>query len=214
MRKQMVIHPLLFAIFPVLFLYSNNISETIARQALFPLWYAVPGAIVLWGLFCLWMRNIFKAGLAATILVILFFFYGRFYTLLEQWGVAPSYSIFLPLLVLVCGYLVYFIWKVHSDFRTITEVLNVIAVVLILANVFDIVSYQVSKPASAVQATPPQPKVAAATSPSESNQPDIYYIVPEDYCNPNVMKEEYGYDDGEFLNDLKSQGFYVALAGC
>jgi hypothetical protein len=209
--KYLIMYPILLAIFPILFLYTRNIDETTAQQALSPLWYAIPGTIALWLLFYLWMRNIFKAGLAVTLLIILFFFYGRFYALLENWGVfVPSHSTLLPLLVLVCGYLIYFIKKNRNDFRNTTKVLNIIAVVLILVNVFNIVSYQVSKPASAAQAPLPQPKAAVGNTASTATQPDIYWIILDEYANPGTMQDLYGYDDSELLNNLKNQGFYVA----
>jgi biopolymer transport protein ExbD len=208
--KSMVIYPILLAVFPVFFLYTQNIDQSTARQALSPLLYAIPGTLVVWLLFYLWMRNIFKAALATTLLLMLFFFYGRISALLEAWGASITHSILLPLLVLVWGYLVYFIKVSQRDFRSTTKVLNLIGVMLILINVFNIVSYQISKPIFVDQATPTQSAVAAIDSASSEAQPDIYFIILDEYASPAVMKDLYGYDNGEFLDNLKNQGFFVA----
>ena len=220
--KTLIIYPVLLAVFPVLFLYTQNIDQTTARQALSPLWFSVPGALLLWFLLYLWMRNIFKAGLATTLFVILFFFYGHFYTLLEKRDIlVPSQGILLPLLVLVCGYLVYFIKITRRDFRNTTKVLNAVAAVLILINLFNIVSYQIGKPALSPNQTLSQPNFAAtntipkgtvaSTVPEEASaRPDIYFIILDEYANPDTMKDLYGYDDSELLSNLKNQGFYVA----
>jgi hypothetical protein len=209
--KNMVIHPVLFAIFPILFLYKQNIDETTALSALSPLWFIVPGTIVLWVLFYIWMKNIFKAGLATTLVVILFLFYGRFYSSFESRGVhLPSHSIFLPLFMVVWGYLIYFIKIYSRDLRNFTQVLNAISVILILLNLFNIVSYQIGKPATAATTTAAQVKAPATNIVSKATQPDIYWIVLDEYAAPGVMKDVYKYDDSEFLNKLKKQGFYVA----
>lgn len=39
--------------------------------------------------------------------------------------------------------------------------------------------------------------------------PDIYYIVLDGYARADVMKELYGYDNGEFLEALRQMGFHV-----
>ncbi len=207
--KFLVIYPILLAVFPVLFLYTQNIDQTTAQQALSPLRYAVLGTLVVWLLFYLLIRNIFKAGLATTLLVMLFFFYGRFYALLEDRGVSIPHSILLPLLVLVLGYLVYFIKVRRRDFQSTTKVLNLIAVVLILTNVFNIASYQIDKPIPANQVALSQPADTMAAVSTEA-QPDIYFIILDEYASPTVMKDLFGYDDSEFMNDLKSQNFYLA----
>jgi hypothetical protein len=209
-EKSLVIHPVLLAVFPLLFLYAGNIDQTTVQQALSPLWYAVPGTLILWLLFYLWMRNIFKAGLAASLLVLLFFFYGHFYVLLDRWGVAPGHGILLPLMLLICGYLIYFISRARRDFRTTTRVLNVIAAVVILMNIFNITSYQLGRPDETAEEAASEPQASAARVTSSETSPDIYLIVLDEYGNPDIMKETYGYDDSELLNNLQSQGFYVA----
>jgi hypothetical protein len=211
--QRLVIHPLLIAIFPVLFLYANNIDQTSASQALIPLLFSVPAVIMVWLLLYLWMRNTFKAGLAATLLAVLFFFYGHLYALLEHEAIfVPSHSILLPFLFLVWGYAAYFIKNTNSDLQSTTRVLNVIAVVLILLNIYNIITDQIEKPASLQAEIPSQPKVEDTYTPSRQigNRPDIYFIILDVYANPTVMKDLYGYDDSKFLNDLKSNGFFIA----
>jgi hypothetical protein len=40
--------------------------------------------------------------------------------------------------------------------------------------------------------------------------PDIYYIVVDGYAREDVLRTLYGYDNSQFLNFLRSEGFYVA----
>jgi len=49
-------------------------------------------------------------------------------------------------MVLIWGYCVYFIKIAKRDFKDTTKILNALAVVLILVNVFSIVSHEIGKP--------------------------------------------------------------------
>ena len=43
-----------------------------------------------------------------------------------------------------------------------------------------------------------------------SQPPDIYYIILDGYGRSDVLKNEYEYDNSDFLNALRDMGFYVA----
>jgi len=40
--------------------------------------------------------------------------------------------------------------------------------------------------------------------------PDIYYIILDGYGRSDILKSEFGYDNSDFLNSLRDQGFFVA----
>jgi len=50
-----------------------------------------------------------------------------------------------------------------------------------------------------------------ALSARPSSYPDIYYIILDSYANSNTLKEDYGYDNHEFIDYLEKKGFYVAF---
>lgn len=212
-RTFPVIHPVLFAIFPVLFLYTHNIKQTSGNQIFMPMLFSVLGALLLWLIFTPLMKNVTRAALATTLLVFLFFFYGRLYDLLDGWGIAiPGHRHLLPGVLLVSGYCVYFLRIARRDFRSATKVLNVTAVVLILLNVFDILSYQIGKPRLSTGETfQQQDSLANVIAPGVSkNTPDIYYIILDEYANPDTMAEYYGYYSHELATNLTGKGFYIA----
>jgi hypothetical protein len=54
------------------------------------------------------------------------------------------------------------------------------------------------------------PKLAAAPSAAKvAAKPDIYYIVLDRYASDDVLKQQFGYDDSDFLNFLTSNDYYV-----
>lgn len=212
-KKSLVIHPILLAIFPVLFLYIQNINQTSTQQALSPLWTIVPGTLLLWLLLYLWMRNILKAGLATTLFVILFFSYGRIYTwLVERDIVVLAHGILLPLLILLWGYAAYFIKTARRNFKNTTQVLNLVALVLVVVNLFNLISYQIGKPVKSSSDTqhPENIPTAQAASVEIRVKPDIYFIILDEYASPDVIKKDYGYDNSQFIDNLKDQGFFIA----
>jgi hypothetical protein len=207
------VYVLLVAAFPVLYLYAHNIAETEFGDAALPLAVSLAGAMVLWTLLTLILRNARKAGIAVAIFLFFFFTYGRVYEVLENSGVfVPKHAHLLPVTLFIWGYCVYFISRAKRDFRTTTTVLNVVAVALIVINLFNIASYEI-KLARRDTGTPQESntQALAASNLTELNTlPDIYFIILDEYAHPDTMREWYGYDNSEFFTSLEGKGFFVA----
>ena len=212
-KGPVVFYPLLFAVFPILFLYTYNIAETSLNQIWLPLVISVAAALVLWAVLSLILRSLAKAGLATAIFLVFFFSYGRLYDGLGYLGVfVPKHAYLLPVMLFVWGYCVYFISRAKRDFRITTRLFNITAVVLIAISLFNIGAYQV-KLARLSDVTPVESteQIAAAASPAElSALPDIYFIILDEYAHPDTMIEWYDYDNSEFINSLEDKGFFVA----
>jgi hypothetical protein len=210
-KGPVVFYPLLFAAFPILFLYAHNISETSASQMWLPLGVSVAVALVLWAILSIILRSLVKAGLATAVFLVFFFSYGRLYDGLSYLGVFVKHAYLLPVMLFIWGYCVYFISRAKRDFRITTKFLNITAVVLIAINLFNIVSYQIKVASLSVEASvEPTGHTAAASAAELSTLPDIYFIILDEYANPDTMKEWYDYDDSEFINNLEDKGFFIA----
>jgi len=202
---------LLLAAFPVLYLYSYNISEIDAGQLGFPLSVYLAGAFLLWALLTLLLRDGRKAGLATALFILLFSSYGRLYEYLTSLGVfVPGHAYLLPGVLFIWGYCVYFISRAKRDFRTSTTVLNIIAAVLIVLNLANILIYEITKPQ--FDAGVPLNATDNVTSVTGETQslPDIYFIILDEYANHDALKEWCGYDNSWFLKSLEDKGFYIA----
>ncbi len=208
--KSLVLHPVLFAAFPILFLYAHNIHQTSASQMWLPLGVSVAATVVLWAALSLILRSVVKAALATTILVFFFFNYGRFYELIEHQGVwVPRHAYLLPSVLFFWGYCTYFIKLVRRDFALTTRILNVAAVALIAVNLLNIGSYQIRL--ARVEAVAPAETPEHTIGPADiSTLPDIYFIILDNYAHPDTMLEWYDYDNSEFINSLEDKGFFVA----
>jgi hypothetical protein len=212
-KGPVVFYPLLFAAFPILFLYVYNINETSASQMLLPMIISVAATLVLWAFLSLILGSLSKAGLATAIFLLFFFSYGRLYDALESWGLfTPKHAYLLPSMLFVWGYSVYFIGRAKKNFATTTKVLNVVAVALIAINLFNIISYQIGLAGTSADT----PEESCTQAPAASNLteldtlPDIYFIILDEYARSDTIKEWYDYDSSWFIEDLEDKGFFVA----
>lgn len=215
LKKPVPLHPFLFAVYPVLFLYAQNVDFTPLGDALTPLAVvAVAVAILLLVLFAM-LRNGARAGLLVSLFALLFFSYGRIVDLFESFEIpigdfimGPD-ALLLPVWVLCFALGVYFVLKTRSDLRTITNLLNVIAAVLVLLSLGQIVSYRLGKVARGSDARVESVAVSPDTVAPGEDLPDIYYIILDAYTSQEVLQETWNYDNSEFVSYLRDSGFYV-----
>ena len=209
-----IIYPFLFAIHPILFLYVYNISETSANQVCMPMAVSILCTLLLWTLLSIILRSTFKAGLATALFLLSFFYYGHIYELLERWEVfVPKHSVWLPGVLLAWGYCTYFIKISSWGFKNATSILNIIAIVLIGINLFNIAAYEIRTARLLAREVPVQEKTSpvGVADPGTTTLPDIYYIVLDEYTHPDTMAEYYDYDNSQFVESLTNKGFFVAL---
>src|SRR3972149_7257587 len=82
-NPKLILHPILFAVYPVLALMAFNAHEIEPGQGLRALILTGLLGIAVWGLTRLFFRDRQQAALAATGLLVLFFSYGHIYDLIQ-----------------------------------------------------------------------------------------------------------------------------------
>lgn len=210
MKRPPAVHPLLFAIFPVLFLFSHNVSQAAPIETLRPALISVCFASVLWLISSLAMRSARKAAILVSLFLLLFFSYGHLCAIAERRaltvaGIAIGGRIILSLDIVLFGFAAYAVLKARGDVRTLTAAFN-------LAGAF-LVALPAAVAAYALLSSPgPRAPVQmpAAAVRKLHKRPDIYYIILDGYGRSDTLKSMYDYDNGEFLAYLRRKGFYVA----
>ena len=225
-----VVHPLLFAMFFVLALYSVNVAEVSPSEVVIPL-VAALGCTLLLLLLSLLLIGLIrklqkpqksskpyqiwdlkKAGIVVSIFLVLFFSFGHALVALGGWDQehrsvgAPIYWIFLSMLwfaLLTCG--AYFFIRTRRDLSKLTVVLNIVAITLVLIPTINIVVHETK---AAPQGTNVAENIVDLVKPD--TLPDIYYIVLDRYGSARTLEEVYDFDNSEFLDYLSDKGFYVA----
>jgi hypothetical protein len=212
MKRARPFHVVLFAAFPVLFLFAQNADELALGDVTRPLLITVASSIVLLFVMNRIVRDTVRAGLVSSAIIILFFSYGHVWEILQGpviggrviagriidsdlYLLVPWAAISLGVLLVAFG--------ARKYLNESTEILNIVALTLVLSSTFSIVR---SGGDLASKGDCPQPLTQTA-----AEQPrDIYYLIFDRYGGAPTLKNTYGYDNSEFLAYLEDKGFYVA----
>ena len=217
MKKTIIIHPLFFAVYPVLFLYAHNIGYVLLNEVLILIAVTVIFSLLLFLLLNFILKSKEKAGLITSLFLLLFFSYGHFTNAIGDFRFTTGRIIIGPNKILFPVVIVFFILGVYFSIKTrrnlhnFTNLLNVVAGSMIVISLINIGAYR-SKTKVAWQNNRSMEKRKAVTidSTEADTFPDIYYIILDGYASSSTLKEIYGYDNQEFIDYLNDKGFYVA----
>lgn len=203
---RIVLHPVLFAAYPVLFLFANNAADQVSFDALWlPLGFATGGAVVLLGLMMLAFRDVHRGGLAATLLVVAFFAFGHVWNLVGA-AIGNRQALLVAWIVAVVAGLV-LVWRSRPQTaRSATGPLNLLAAIPLVITMVSLGDFVVNRSAAgAVIAS-----VGGLLAGDDRPQPDIYYLVFDRYAGSPTLERHFGFDNEPFLQELESRGFFVA----
>jgi len=219
MKKQFVIHPFLFAVFHILHLWLHNIDEVPFSDISIVIGSVLSITAILLLLFTVILKDIKKAGVVVSILLIAFFSYGHFYNIINELkiiGFAIGRHRFLVpiwcILIICSGYFVCFRIQKNRYFGHITFFLNTIAVLLVVMPLINISVY-VSKnrvPWEHTKGIMNYDARVISTKDVGDTLPDIYYIILDGYASSSTLETIYNYDNREFTNYLERKGFFIA----
>lgn len=197
MKRQRVFYPPLAAAFPVLAVFSANLSLCPLNDLWRPLGIVVIGAVALW-LICgaVW-RDVARGAASATAIVAACYLFRP----VDRFAVDNSFPS-LPLWIaptLVVAAIAGWKWKWH-------QLLNVVGAFLVLSSAGTIaLGYaRISHDEANVAHSSSGRRVAPDA------RPDIYYIILDGYGRADQLQRVMRYDNSPFISALQERGFYVA----
>lgn len=204
-----IVCPILFSIYPVIFLYTHNIQMLRMDQLILPISFAIILALVCFALWKKILKNNIKASLATTAFLIIFWYYDfifkgfNYFIDLNHWHV-------LPLLIFIYGHFVYFLYCFNKkrNLVNVNQFLFTFTFFLIMYNFFIAMPGEIQKQLVASEFE--SNNTTIKTDGTLSTYPDIYYIIFDEYARVDSIKREWGYDNKEFAKFLKDSGFYLA----
>lgn len=206
-----LIHSLLLAVFPILYLYSANQGEVLFGDVLRSLLLSLMFTILILVILRILLHSWAKASLIWSGMLVLIFSYGHVYLILKMREVA-GFSLGHHRLLLVIWALMAaaWIWVVLAQFKKPelpARYLNVVAFLLLISPTFSIARdyyYQ-------MRIEPSEQAILMGVNASHvALRADIYYIILDGYGRSDVLQEIYDYDNSDFIDFLKSKGFYIA----
>lgn len=212
--KRLVLHPLIFSVYPVLALLAHNLGESRLSVGVRPSIVSIVGAAFVLLITYLWLKDWRRSAILATFAIVIFFSYGHVYHYLEQYQVLGinigRHRILLPILAILFIIGIWWIVKRLSNLQLVTEVLNIIALAALIFPIVQISIFQIQT--SQLMGEKPVSSTGTTELQDYTNQPlpDIYYIVMDAYARADSLQEFYGYDNTAFLDQLDELGFFVA----
>lgn len=202
-RLLTFIHPFLFALYPVVFLYSLNIHEYPENTVIVPCLIVLSFAAVVFLVTRFLLKRTDKAAIEASAFIFLSLSYGRFLESIEK---ANMFSVISAAVVVFCA-ITYAIVRYQKNLVILNKLLTFLSAGLIVFSLYTIISFELK---TGRLWAPAQPAVKPRNAVSAKNVPDIYYFIFDRYAGAESLKNEYTYDNSSFFNFLKKKGFYVA----
>ena len=211
--KSTSIHPILFAIFPILLIVTSNLDEVIFKDAGFSLLIVLGITAISWVFLNLFFKNKLKSGLLVSVGLILFFSYSHFVRTASQIGIDVStlpfshttYAVPFYGIMLIVG--VFTIIKIKKRLKDVTVFANIIGIVIIVMLLPNVVSYSLEN--SNLDTINNEMDYRILHEPELNEKPNIYYIILDEYTSDEILSEIYNYDNQDVLSKLSQRGFHI-----
>lgn len=217
-KKLFIIHPLLFAIYPIVFLFSHNRAQLTYSVLTLPVLVIISITIILFILLSKIIKDQRKASISVSLFLILLFSYGHVFSSAEDLlsgsvlisAIKHRYMLVVWLGLLVIGS--YLIFKTKKNLSSLTKILNFIAISMLILPGIRLVNYEIESNSAIREITQLQSDEvinSVGTTPNDF-LPDIYYIVLDSYAASSVLEETYNYQNEVFEKNLLANGFFIA----
>ncbi|MGZ8553703.1 MAG: hypothetical protein ACXWV8_09880 [Chitinophagaceae bacterium] len=216
LSKYKNLFPFHFLLIPVLFIWHvcNEYFGLIpvSYWSRYLLYYTALSLIFfLWGK--IFFKKTDKAGVWASVLLIIFFFWGSTHDFLNAHVPTffSSYRFLLCLLLILLVLLGARLRKKNSTVQNANSFLNLLFIVLLLLeginSLYKTINKEGKKNNQTYYNTPLHPPLL---SEPDSLKPDIFYIIFDEYASSTSLKQYLDYDNSKLDSVLVKNGFYIA----
>jgi len=215
-KEAWVIHPFVFALFPFLFLFSNNLGHVYFYQIIMPATITLILTCFFFLLSIIIIKDFKKAGIIVSICLILFFSYGHIYNIIKAWQLSNDSIIHIHRYLLISwiaifGSITIITLKQTNKLTHLTRAINFGSLLLFLNPIFLIVLYYYEIENNESKDIVDDKIYSMNTGNNNGSFfPDIYYIIPDGHASSLTLKENFNYDNSDFSNFLIDKGFYIA----
>ncbi|MEO6454288.1 MAG: sulfatase-like hydrolase/transferase [Ginsengibacter sp.] len=202
----------ILSLYPVWFLYSENIQRLYFRQTFTPALIIIVFAAFFFCLLKFISTSKFKVSnieIVVPLVSIILFTYGHIFNTLRSQSASLGSLVHHRYIIIIYLVVILFVIYMFSKLETGNRVSSVLLLFLIVLNVFpfvSIVSYKLKFTSHNVQVSS-----FSAISPPDGNShdPDIFYIILDMYPSEKVFAEILRYNNKPFIDSLIKLGFFV-----
>jgi tetratricopeptide (TPR) repeat protein len=102
----------------------------------------------------------------------------------------------------------YFLKKTAREFVRISYFLNIFTLILFLLPIINLLNYKLNISKISENLRFKKTHIGVPIS-KNKKRPNIYYIVLDAYAREDILKEFYGFDNSDFIQFLRENGFYI-----
>ena len=202
-------YPFLLGVYSVLFLWQENFTQVPAfalpRSLLFATCVSATVYLAGW----LLVRNLRRSSALTGLFLLLFFFYGHFYNLVQTSSIQAFAGVQHRHVLLLWGALFVFgatlILRGKSDMLALTWICNQGSVFLLAISLGTLGALAVGQSSAPKQTPTAEPTGKTIETPDR----DVYYILVDSYPREDWLKEYVDLDNHEFVSGLEGLGFVV-----
>ena len=201
---------ILFTFYPLLFLWAVNISQIDPTVVIRPFLFTLVGSAILFGILYLVFRDVVRAGLVGTLFLVAFFTYGRVYygaRSVTALNILAHHMVLIPIYAILVGLGIWGIFRITKH-DVLVLYLNAAGLVLVVLQVVELSYAYIRTSYEASHSIKVQSSLTLKTD--LKDMPDIYVIILDTYMRSDALKQDLGYDNSSFIDQLTQMGFYVA----
>lgn len=198
-RMFYLFHGLIFSSGTAIILYvklSDAIVYYPPKDIIYPTIFSILGYTLFVFIGFLISKNLRSAGLAATMLVLGFFY---------LWDIFLVIIIIAPISLLVIKIILN-----RVGYNEAHLVLNTISIAVVGYYLFQFIGLISGEPWASLPITIQSIDGLSETISSQTAIPDIYYIILDGYGRADMLKTVYGFDNSDFVSAIEQKGFFVA----
>lgn len=194
------LHPILFAFFPIIFIFSNNMSFLNFDDFLYPSLLFIGITIVSWYVLKLIFKNTKKSSIVLSLSIILFFSYGHIQKTLLESGFDIENKFLMPIFLLILVFITILIIRKNSNFSNWTKIINSIAFTVVIVSAINFVNIDDFDSSTSIT-------FEENLFSEYENPPNVFYIILDAYGGQQALKEFYDFDNSKFLDELRERNF-------
>ena len=200
-----LLNPLILGSFFILFLYANNLGEGINFFEVISLLLIV--SIFSYSVFftsIFIFKNVSKASFYSLVSLFIFYSYGYLYDLLNEITFISEFSrhrFLIPLIFTLLILMIFQLVKKDWILENFHKIFLITFSTLLIINSLMIINFDLKK------SNPLVNNIDIKLDQKYKNIPDVYHIVLDMYPTEDILSKRFGFDNSNFINELKSMGF-------
>ncbi len=211
--QKLILHPFLFALYPAVFLLVFNMHYLEWFSALRALILLLISSSLVFLLIFFITKDSSRSALVTSVIFLFFFFYGHIRSILLKIDLPgfsiTSHKILMPIWLVLLIIIIWWILKKLRQPGDLTVFMNFASFSLLTFVIIQGIFLQ-GLNTDSLNSLGIKSYANHLHPPPAEQRPDIYYIILDGYPSSRILREDYGINNQDFLEELTKRGFYVA----